>query len=233
MTIGILECDHVRPELLYIGGDYRTMFSVLFAKTAPHWRFVFYDVINGHLPDAVTDCDAYICTGSRFSVYDNEPWIAALKGFVAAVAHSKQKFVGVCFGHQLLGGALGGRVQKATVGWCVGVHSFTVLKPQSYMVPPQAQVSLLMMCQDQIIALPPKALTLASTPDCPHAMIQIGDNLMGIQAHPEFSIAYETALINIRVERIGIEKSNLALQSLNQNIDNEIVTKWIVLFLDK
>ena len=47
MKIGLLECDHVRPEYLHIGGDYRDMFPALF----PNWEFVFYDIVNGHFPN--------------------------------------------------------------------------------------------------------------------------------------------------------------------------------------
>jgi GMP synthase-like glutamine amidotransferase len=55
--------------------------------------------------------------------------------------------------------------------------------------------------------------------------------MLGIQAHPEFTKVYEQALIESRVERIGSEKAQKALKSLNQPIDNETVAQWIVNFL--
>jgi GMP synthase-like glutamine amidotransferase len=126
MTIGLLECDHVRDEFQYISGDYRDMFPALFLPLISEWQFVFYDVVNGHFPEAVNDCNAYICTGSKSSVYDDEPWIVQLKGFVSRLYQNQKPFIGLCFGHQLLGESLGGKVGKSLNGWCVGVHQFDI-----------------------------------------------------------------------------------------------------------
>ena len=65
MKIGLLECDHVRDELLHIAGDYRQMFPALFSAVAPDWTFEFFDVCKGHFPESVDACDVYICTGSK------------------------------------------------------------------------------------------------------------------------------------------------------------------------
>ena len=229
MKIGLLECDHVRQEFQHIAGDYRAMFPALFKKFTLDW--VFYDVINGQFPASVHECDAYICTGSRFSVYDPEPWIDRLKTFVQALKKAQRPFVGVCFGHQLLAEALGGKVEKAAVGWCVGSHEFQIVSHETWMQPPQASVYLLMMCQDQVQQLPEGAKVLAATAECPVAIMQIADFMLGIQAHPEFTTDYEAALINARTERIGQKKAEATLQTLTQKTDNELVANWIMDFV--
>lgn len=233
MKIGLLECDHVREELLPIAGDYRDMFPALFASVAPDWQWCFYDVVNGHLPALADECDAYFCTGSRYSVYDDEPWIYRLKDFVRLLYSVQKPFVGVCFGHQMLGEALGGTVQKAEVGWCVGVHEFTVYEELFSDLRLPETLNLLMMCQDQIISLPPDSATLASTPDCPHAMILVGEKMLGIQAHPEFRVAYEEALMRLRVERIGLEKTERQLKTLTLPLDSTIVATWMANFIQR
>lgn len=230
ITIGLLECDHVRPELRSIEGDYREMFPSLFSSVSSHVTFLFYDVVNGVLPDSPESCDGYITTGSSFSVYDDEPWIHAFADFVRTAYHKKIPFVGICFGHQMLGFALGGLVRKASVGWCVGRHEFAIAPRKDWMTPYQDEVALLMMCQDQVISLPPEALTLASTPDCPHAMILIGDTMLGIQAHPEFTTAYDKALMELRVERIGTEKVEKGIASLALHTSEMVVARWIINF---
>ena len=85
--IGLLECDHVLDELLYIAGDYREMFPAFL----PDFQFQFYDVINGQFPTSVEDCDAYICTGSRHSVYEEIDWILQLKQFIRDIYQSNKK----------------------------------------------------------------------------------------------------------------------------------------------
>ncbi len=231
MTIGLLECDHVRDEFKYIAGDYRDMYQALLQPLVSDWTFVFFDVINGQLPDSINDCDAYICTGSRFSVYDNELWVAQLKDFVRALYQHQKPFVGLCFGHQLLGESLGGKVEKSANGWCVGVHQFDIQVFEDWQMPQIQAVNLLMMCQDQIITLPPDGIVLATADHCPVAMLKVGQTMLGIQAHPDFEKPYEQALIENRVERIGKEKAQKALKSLSEPIDNKVVGQWIINFL--
>jgi len=227
MKVGLLECDHVREELLHIGGDYNEMFPSLFSKVAPDWEFEFYDVCNNVFPRSADVCDVYICTGSKSSVYDDEPWIARLKEFVREIQHSGKVYIGVCFGHQILGEALGGKVRKSEVGWCVGVHHFETVKFQRWMIPARSSFDLLMMCQDQVLELPEGAVLLAETSDCPFAMFQVGDNMLGIQAHPEFPKAYDQALMELRVERIGNAKVDLGIASLELSTHEIIVAEWI------
>jgi len=232
MKIGLLECDHVRDELLHISGDYRQMFPALFASAAPHWEFVFFDVCNGQFPDSVDACDAYIATGSKFSVYDDESWIIKLKAFIQALYKSEKTYVGVCFGHQMLGEALGGEVKKSDIGWCVGVHPFEMLGYQNWMQPDLPGLNLLMMCQDQVLMLPPESILLAQTPDCPHAMFQVGKSMLGIQAHPEFSKQYDQALMELRIGKIGERKVEMGIMSLELPTSEKYVAKWIVNFID-
>ncbi|HEV7380414.1 MAG TPA: amidotransferase [Dyadobacter sp.] len=231
MKVGLLECDHVREELVHIAGDYRQIFPALFLQVAPDWEFHFYDVCNGHFPESVDDCDVYICTGSKSSIYDNEPWIEKLKDFVRQISKSHSAFVGVCFGHQLLGEALGGKVKKSARGWCVGIHTLKLLEEESWMQPCQGELNLLMMCQDQVLQLPPDSKLLASADDCPNAMFLVGDKMLGIQAHPEFSRQYNKGLMELRVERIGAEKVQQGIASLDQHSDELIFAEWVHKFV--
>lgn len=231
MKIGLLECDHVRDELRYIAGDYREMFPALFGQVASDWEFVFYDVCNGHFPLSVHECAVYICTGSKNSVYDDEPWIIRLKQFVREISHSDQLFIGICFGHQLLGEAMGGKVDKSAMGWCVGVHTFELVEVETWMDPLQSRFNLLMMCQDQVLYLPQDAVLLARTQSCPNAMFRVGNNMLGIQAHPEFSKAYNQALMELRTERIGVERVKAGVVSLQVPTDERIIAEWIRKFV--
>ncbi|MCE7043495.1 glutamine amidotransferase-related protein [Dyadobacter sp. CY312] len=231
MKVGLLECDHVREELQHIAGDYRNMFPALFLQVAPDWEFEFYDVCQGQFPEYVNECDVYICTGSKSSVYDDESWIHELKEFIRQIHSSGKVFIGVCFGHQSLGEALGGKVQKSSVGWCVGVHSFDLIKQEEWMSPQISPFNLLMMCQDQVLHLPPESVLLAQTADCPNAMFRVGNNMLGIQAHPEFPKDYDKALMEIRVDRIGAEKVAAGVASLKIQTDQLLVAEWIRKFV--
>ena len=110
---------------MHVSGDYPDMFRRLFAGH-PEVEIVVYDVIGGDMPADPGECDAWITTGSRHSVNDDEPWIRQLEQFVRDVAQADVPFVGVCFGHQLIAKALGGTVVKSDRGWGVGAKEVEV-----------------------------------------------------------------------------------------------------------
>jgi len=227
MKIGLLECDHVLDKFQHIAGDYRDMFPALF----PELNFELFDVCNGQFPSSVNDCDAYICTGSKYSVYDDIAWIQQLKTFVKRLYKEQKPFVGVCFGHQMIAEALGGKVQKAEVGWCIGTHTFQVLKREPWMIPFQSEFNLLMLCQDQVQILPENSTVLTQTADCPIGMFRVGENMLGIQAHPEFPKAYIQEVIRDRIERLGIEKVEKGMASLSSQLHRMVIAQWAHQFL--
>ncbi|HKE03386.1 MAG TPA: amidotransferase [Blastocatellia bacterium] len=232
MKIGLLECDHVLERFRHIAGDYRDMFAALFHRHAPQITLRAYDTCNGEVPSSLDSCDAYLTTGSRFSAYDDVDWIHALKNFVRRIHEAKKPFVGVCFGHQIMAEALGGKVARAEVGWGVGVHSVEVISPELWMRPEQSSCGLQYMHQDQVERLPEDGVVIGRSDHCPVAMFRIGDSTLGIQAHPEFPKAYSEALLLDRIERIGGERVNEALASLDLPTDESVVAKWIVEFLE-
>ena len=89
------------------------------------------------------------------------------------------------------------------------------------------------MHQDQVVALPDGAVVLGRADHCPIAMLQVGP-MLGVQAHPEFSVDYVGALLDARVDRIGPEPTARAKQSLERVGDAEdadMLGRWIVRFL--
>ncbi|HUS61730.1 MAG TPA: hypothetical protein VMY34_06005 [Acidimicrobiales bacterium] len=225
--VGVLECDHVRPDLLSIAGDYVDMFRALL----PSCDIVGYDVRAGALPAAPDECDGWICTGSQRSVYDSDGWIDAMSGFVRDVRDRRVPFVGICFGHQLIAHALGGRVERAESGWGVGTLQASVTRSAAWMVPGQDSYALLYSHQDQVVAMPMGGRVLASADHAPVAMLVVGDTMLGIQGHPEFGAPYLEALLADRIDRIGAERLNEALESLAESRDDALVARWIANFL--
>ncbi|CAN0188094.1 unnamed protein product, partial [Chrysoparadoxa australica] len=149
MRIALLVCDHVVKPFLEVHGGYPYMFERLLGLP-----FKSHMVCDNHFPD-INDYDVFIATGSKLSVYDDKPWIKHLIKFTSEVAKTDKQFIGICFGHQIIGEALGGKVAKSPEGYMIGVHEHHISESASWIDPKANKFNILMLCQDQISQLPP------------------------------------------------------------------------------
>ena len=227
MRVGLLECDHVGERLRHLSGDYADMFGALLGDL----ELLPFDVCNGELPDVPDQCDAWLCTGSRRSVYDDDEWIEPARQFVRDVGHAGVPFVGICFGHQLLADALGGSVEKSNYGWGAGIHAVQVTATERWMQPRQDRLRLHFMHQDQVVRPPEDAVVLGCTDHCSVAMFRVGETMLGMQAHPEFTVPYAGALLADRTERVGGDRAEEARRSLTTPTDEAVAARWLTSFL--
>ncbi len=231
MKVGILQCDSVRSQFQGRHGDYPEMIASLLRQVLPAIHIEVYDVVAGHYPSKPDECDAYITTGSKASVYDGEAWIAELQDFIIRLYQAEQKLIAICFGHQLVAQAFGGCVVKSEKGWGVGVHAMTVMADKPWMKPPLAVAHLLVSHQDQVVALPPEAELIAGSSFCPYAMFQLGGNILTVQGHPEFSAPYAADLMGFRREILGEARYCAGIESLQTATDEVAIARWMVAFI--
>ena len=230
MKIGILNADAVRPEFVAEHGEYPDMFAEILLAVEPGLSLLTYEVMRGEYPADLDEVDAYIITGSKLSVYDDVPWVNELKAFIANIHEARKKLIGICFGHQMVAEALGGKTTAANRGWCVGVHGIKPTADASSYGLPNIEIRLRANHQDQVTALPPGGKILASTEACPIASIGLGDHILTFQAHPEFSESYARALLDLRREIFGEEIYRTAIGSLGTKTDNLKIARCIVDF---
>lgn len=231
MHIGILQADRVDSEQRARFGDYPAMFAdTLRGGMDEGATFEFFDVRRGRYPRRIEDCSGYLITGSRASVYDDDSWIARLIGFMGELHHARARTVGICFGHQLIAQALGGTVGRAAAGWGVGVHTWKIVGREPWMHPPKREIRLLASHQDQVETLPPGARLLASSAFCPQAAFAVGDHMLALQGHPEFTKPYAEFLMHKRRPLLGAAFEP-GLRSLGQPTDAGVIAGWIARFM--
>ncbi|MEM6708685.1 MAG: hypothetical protein AAF648_07855 [Pseudomonadota bacterium] len=227
----ILKADSVREALQGEHGDYPLMFRRLLVAAGWSARAIDERDVIADGPPPALEHQAYLITGSRFSVYDDEPWIAPLALFVGQALAARRKVVGICFGHQLLAHFFGGRVSKATEGWQVGVTQVAVQAQRGWMQPPAPTFAVLASHQDQVTALPSDARVLGSTEQCPVAAFELGACALAIQGHPEFEKPYSQALLDLRQTILGDAVYTAGQESLLQPTNGALLGQWIVQFL--
>ena len=173
---------------------------------------VEFHVTERELPDTFA-FDACLVTGSRASVYWDEPWIADLDAWVGEAIDRGLPVLGVCFGHQLLAHTLGGRVEpmdEYEIGYRTVEHdgrnplldgvdeAFTVFTTHS----------------DHVAELPPGATQFAENDYGVHGF-RHGD-VFAVQFHPEYDtetaemVASSKDLPEERIQRVldGIDAAN-------------------------
>lgn len=220
--IAILRTGAPPPALAERHGDYPAMFRDLLGAG---FETETFDIQAGRWPDPAA-FDAAIITGSSAGVYEADSWIADLLDWIRS-AKGRTKLIGVCFGHQAMAQALGGRVEKVDKGWGVGLHRYDVVSDEPWMEPKAATVAIPVSHQDQVVEKPADARVILSSDFTPFAGLGWGDDAISMQGHPEFTPAYATELTAGRRDRIGRDTVDPALESLKAPNDRALVGGWI------
>lgn len=229
LRIGVLETGAPPAELADRFASYPAMFEAMLA--AEPFDFTSFNVRKDGPPASVEACQGYIVTGSASGAYDADPWIGRLRNFLVA-AKGRASLVGVCFGHQLMAEAFGGKVIKSPKGWGRGLHHYAMRMTEPW-IDPGPLIAAPASHQDQVVELPPAAHVLAGSDFTPNGMLAYDDQpAISIQLHPEFQPDYAKALIELRRGRIYTDaEADAAIASLDAPNDCARLGAWIGNFL--
>ncbi|CAH9125696.1 unnamed protein product [Cuscuta epithymum] len=170
-------------------GGYYGVFLRMLAEEGETWSV--FRVARGEFPadDEIGEFDGYVITGSCGDAHGNDVWICDLLSLVTKLDAMKKKVLGICFGHQILGRALGGKTGRATAGWDIGVTAIHISSSSglcnSLKLP--AFLDVIECHRDEIKELPVKAEIIGWSNKTGIEMFRYGDHIMGIQGHPEYT----------------------------------------------
>ena len=220
MLIGILQTGHAPEPLVAQSGTYPDMFRRLLAGQG--FAFRDFSVVDMDFPASVHDCDGWILTGSRHGAYEDHPFIPPLEDFIRTAYAEGVPMVGICFGHQIIAQALGGKVERFAGGWAVG--------PQDYDFGGE-RLRLNAWHRDQVTERPPDAQTVATHPFCAHAALIYGDRAFTVQAHPEYGPDFIEGLMETRGKGVVPDPlMDAARARLDQPLDRQTLAARIAAF---
>jgi glucosinolate gamma-glutamyl hydrolase len=135
----------------------------------------------------------------------------------ARPVYARKRVLGICFGHQVLCRALGGKVGKARNGWDVGVRKVTFARDlleglafpgdlvEELELPRSA--SLVEVHQDEVWEIPPAVTVLAYSEKTRVEVFAVGEHALGVQGHPEYTVDILHNLIDSLTNQKAIRRS--------------------------
>ncbi len=130
-----------------------------------------------------------VITGSPAMVTERLDWSEKTAGWLRGAVPTGLPILGICFGHQLLAHALGGRVAADPSGREIGTVDVR-LNDESNDDSLFGGLPLTFLAQathqESVIELPAESVALAESPHPANHAFRIGPCAWGVQFHPEF-----------------------------------------------
>lgn len=202
MRIGVLQAGLVPEELTPRWGEYDAIFRRLLARSGRDFEVKGWRVVEGEFPAGPHEAEGWIVSGSKHGAYEDHAFIPPLEAFIRDAVAAGAPLIGVCFGHQIIAQALGGKVEKFSGGWGLGPQEYELTAKPGWMAEAPERLTVSAVHQDQVVEAPPGATRLASSPFCENAILVYGDPerpaAITIQPHPEFDDEFLKDLIAAR-----------------------------------
>ncbi|WOK99381.1 hypothetical protein Cni_G08093 [Canna indica] len=186
----VLLCAEDSEYVTRVHGGYFKVFVNLLGEEGDTWHV--YRAARGELPrpEEAAAYDGFVISGSCSDAHGDEPWIRNLLALLKELDAMKKKVLGICFGHQILSRALGGKTGRATKGWDIGITcihpSHSIIKQFSSLHIP-SHLPVIEFHRDEILEPPPEAEIVAQSDKTGVEIFKYGNHMMGIQGHPEYT----------------------------------------------
>ncbi|KAB8255809.1 class I glutamine amidotransferase-like protein [Aspergillus pseudonomiae] len=206
LRIAILECDTPIESVDKRYNGYYGLFSQLFRECAKSLGLdpeagldiTRWDVVHAQEYPKLEDVDAIVQTGSKHDSFENDPWILKLVEYTQkALQDNRVKLLGICFGHQIIGRALGVKVGRSDAGWELAVCNMD-LTDQGKKLFGKDKLRIHQMHRDIVHSCPPTVIPLGSSPKCALQGMYLPGKLITVQGHPEYNGFIVTEIVNKR-----------------------------------
>lgn len=192
----VIKCGATLPDLIPRKGDFEDW--IINGTGLDREQTITVNVEEGEsLPDPDTVAGV-IVTGSHAMVTDRLPWSEQTAAWLRR-AVGQVPVLGICYGHQLLGYALGGTVADNPNGREMGMVQvdFNPAANEDDLLGGFAPAITVPVSHRQSLRrLPDGAILLARSDREPHQAFRFGERAWGVQFHPEFDAEATVAYID-------------------------------------
>ncbi|XP_043708349.1 gamma-glutamyl peptidase 5-like [Telopea speciosissima] len=190
----VLLCAEDSEYVKKLYGGYFEVFVGMLGDEGETWDL--YRVINGDFPqDEELKCyDGFVLTGSCSDAHGNDLWILNLVNLLKKLDSMNKKILGICFGHQILCRALGGKTGRAASGWDLGVRMINFLPSKHFSS--ALKLPVYECHRDEVWELPPHAEVIGRSDKTAVEVFKYKEHIMGIQGHPEYTKGLFLSIVN-------------------------------------
>lgn len=197
----IVLTGHAPAEIRARHGDFDHWFRIAMGLPRQFVRVV--DAGAGARLPAPASLAGAVISGAAAMVTERAAWSEATAGWIRAAMDAALPLFGVCYGHQLMAHALGGRVDYLPVREIgtrdvhrTGNHDGDVLP---------AIFAAHTTHRQSVVELPAAATAIARSELDPHQCLRYGNHAWSTQFHPEFSVAVMRAYLRLRAPQLRQE----------------------------
>ena len=230
--IALIKTGGTIPQIKKVHGDFEDWFAERMGAS----DLLQVDVyLKAPLPDA-EDLAGIVITGSAAMVSEKEDWSENTAVWLAQAVQKEIPVLGVCYGHQLLAQALGGRVGPNPAGRQIGTVE-SQLTDSGQNDPLLGHLPRIFSAQSShsevVLDLPPGAERLATSPLTDNFAIRFAENVWGVQFHPEFSAPVMSEYIHYRADDLraeGLSPERLLDKTTDTDEANSVLLKFANMF---
>jgi GMP synthase (glutamine-hydrolysing) len=222
--IVIIKCGDTREAIKNELGDFEDW--IIQSTNLPANMFAVYNLPKGDLLRHPDEFIGGIITGSDAMVTDNSKWMKQLKDWIVTARYSNLPVLGICFGHQIMAEALGGKVTTNTAGESLGaieVEFTTSAKTDSLFKGLGDSLETFAVHGQHVTMLPVGSEILARGKKAPIQAFKVG-KMYGVQFHPEFN----GGIMKLYADESGIKnhqkiKTKIRFEYRNQKVISNFI----------
>lgn len=233
IKLGILQVNHDKSPIGDEFPDDSHRFRDLFDMQDDRFHYRIYMTIGGEIPPDLDAHDAFMITGSPLSVLDKHIFSDGLSEFIRKIDAANKPLAGVCFGHQAIALALGGKVEKASMGYNVGIEPTKFHVKRDWMHPDIDEIPMYVFHEDQVTELPEGCTLLGSSENCKISSFAKGNHIFTTQSHPEFTPEFMSCVLKYTESKMPEQKAANAWQSMDNKHSGSVFAQWMTNFFKR